>query len=1440
MNADENATSSMPRAQNTEGLGNADAGAATAEDASGLPPNPFVGLRPFSSDEGLLFFGRDEQITELMQQLARGRFLAVVGSSGCGKSSLIRAGLIPKLKAGLLEATRDRWCFAAMKPGRAPLQNLAAALLSACDEGGDHSTDALSRELAEAIRLGGVQEITRYLSGHLNARDTSVLLLVDQFEELFRFGFHADEAAAGEAPGQWKRRRDEAADFVSIMLKLARQTSLPVYVVITMRSDFLSECDEFAELPQAMNSGLYLVPRLTRHQRMQAIQCPINLYGEEISEGLLDRVLNDLGAGPEQAPKGLDEESDELPVMQHALMRTWENWLGEQRSRWGGGLTGGPGEGGEQEAEPIDLRHYDAVGTIKSALSDDADRAFNSLDEDERRVAALMFQALADTDARGRRLRRPTRLSKLARITGADRDTIEKIIKVFRDDNRLFLTPTEDQLDGDPVVDISHESLIRRWVRLSQWVEDEVASRDQYLSLATAAVRLKEDRASLLRDPELQTAINWRNVRQPNVAWARRYHPEFGLAMNYLDASLKEREEEKVRKDNERLAELQRARQLARQRTRTAVIMTALVVALTLLLAVTMFALQRAQASEREAAAYAEGEKAANNQLQQQKDELKLSLQKEKELKDQLQVKSDQLEEQAEVVEQQKQVALAAKKQAEDARNQIAADYVTLKKQSDEIDRVSGEAVKSRDAGIASWKAATAVGESNVDVRKVSCDFESAIKGYKALGQDLPVAYLSESFGQLLLRFSNSNLEIPASGDLCEKAPADAQAKPSPPTPTPTPSKVVPVAAATETLPDSIDKVLGRAGDQPVLLRGLALNAWQKRAFELRGESVARYRRLNLHDNSARILIDLGEGLQSSNGAAWAPAQNSYTKPEEEAARTEVALTQAAILLFCDAYEDSDKTPVGLEQSASLLLRVGSRLNSRARMLPAHAAFVACPNVGTKPDDYFDLAARDYDKIIGAAPNPEVAQEKRKQLSDALFQTAQAYLSLKNWDEATKYFESAVKVYGDSPDPKQREAKATLLHDIGNFYYQLSVEAETAALGSDKVATAAAAKEAAKETEIGKTYFEREVDLFRNPTDSGSRDALASRLVQVGSVFTGTKEQNLANDYFERAVNVHLSVEPKDYAGAVKAVYAIIGTQPFGADNTAYYLRAFRYHLLAGNKDEAAAMFSSSIVSAINIQTLQGGYPPDKESLLEEVSTILHDGHFAPPPETRAEAYIALGSAYLSLKKPSLARRYFMEAQPLVQSSDNSKRGQLMFSLGQAWEMDGQRKLAKDAYNAAHDMYDKTKTDNPSDPFMSVNLQEVEAALGRLSAGDDTGAVPLDLETDLKGKPSHGGEPEGKAEFKATADGERAFTVHIKNVALPAGAILDVLIDGRKIGNFKLHGDKHRGKFILDTEQGHNVPQVSPGARVTVRSPSHEIIVEGTFPTNIYQIPGVR
>jgi tetratricopeptide (TPR) repeat protein/energy-coupling factor transporter ATP-binding protein EcfA2 len=503
---------------------------------SALPANPFVGLRPFESQESVLFFGRDKQTVALLQQLHRTRFLAVVGSSGCGKSSLIRAGLIPKLKAGFLVKRRERWTVLTLKPGDSPLRNLATVVLGA---GAEEPTEESLGAFVKKMRVEGAEAIVDLIAAQLNVAGANLLLLIDQFEEIFRFVLSAapgqrQEATADEAAAQAasrERRSDEAARFVSIIMELSQQRALPVYVVLTMRSDFISDYDIFNGLPEAVNGNLYLVPRLDRQQYEDAVKGPIKLYGRDSTPRLLKRVVNDLGG-----------ETDQLPVMQHALMRTWENWLKR-------------GDGG-----PLDLPQYEAAGTIKNALSWDADTALKELNEGEPEIAERLFQALVETDMHGRRVRRPVRLSVIQQITGATPEVILGVIEHFRRDGRCFLTLSSERVEGDPLIDISHESFIRQWDKLREWVGAENESREIYTRLADAALRHATHGGRLWGedDPDLQQTLDWWKKREPNEAWAVRYHPAFQLAASFLKKSEEKRETDKAEiEERQRLKELE-------------------------------------------------------------------------------------------------------------------------------------------------------------------------------------------------------------------------------------------------------------------------------------------------------------------------------------------------------------------------------------------------------------------------------------------------------------------------------------------------------------------------------------------------------------------------------------------------------------------------------------------------------------------------------------------------------------------------------------------------------------------------------------------------------------------------------------------------------------------------------------------------------------------
>jgi conflict system STAND superfamily ATPase len=500
----------------------------TAVPAAGLDSarirrgNPFPGLRPFEQHEAPLFFGRDEQCDDLLGRLARHRLVAVVGMSGSGKSSLVRAGLLPALDRGYLPAAGSSWHVAIFRPGADPVGNLSRGLLDRrLPEGAPAAHDG--EELGQLLRSSslGLVHATR---GLLDGRPESLLVVADQFEEIFRF---SRIARAGDA-------LEQAASCVDLLVNATRQDEVPVYVVLTMRSDYLGDCAQFTGLPEALNDSQFLVPRMTRAQLRDAIECPIAVGGARINPALVQQLLYDideLGSRTGDSSGVQHKNQDQLPVLQHALMRVWDvSRADRERGDW------------------IDFPHYERppVETLKHALDRHAEEVYRTLPTDRHRdIARLVFQQLTDRDPENREVRRPTPLGELAAValrssgavmTESDAALVNDVIAAFSAEGRAFINVNAQQ-----DVDISHESFIRNWTRLRQWVEQENRSRRVYTKLADVASSWADGSASLYRGPELAEARRWWDQEKPTQIWANRYDSRFDVARKFLEKSVRSR-----------------------------------------------------------------------------------------------------------------------------------------------------------------------------------------------------------------------------------------------------------------------------------------------------------------------------------------------------------------------------------------------------------------------------------------------------------------------------------------------------------------------------------------------------------------------------------------------------------------------------------------------------------------------------------------------------------------------------------------------------------------------------------------------------------------------------------------------------------------------------------------------------------------------------------
>ena len=521
--------------------------------------NPFPGLRPFEFGDNHLFFGRDQQTTELTTRLRKNRFVAVVGTSGSGKSSLVRAGLMPELLSGTMAGAGSSWETTVMRPGGDPLTNLAAAIVEA-DLYDSDEEDIASQVRATLTRSGlGLVEAMRQSE---LPEGTNFLLVVDQFEEIFRFR-RSDDATD-----------EQAAFFVNLLLEASAQADLPLYVIITMRSDFLGECSQFPRLADTVNEGEFLIPRLNRDQRKEAIVGPVKVAGGEIADRLLLRLLNDIGDDP-----------DQLPILQHALMRTWD--LFKER--------GGDGA--------LDLEHYQATGGMGEALSRHADEVYGELpDAEHKRIAEKLFKSLTEKVDANRGIRRPMQLAELHEICGGEESHLREVLDAFRKTGCTFLMPAgEAKIKTKTVIDISHESLMRAWRSLRNWVDEEAQSAKIYRRLADTATLYHEDKAGLYRDPDLQISLSWREESRPNKTWANRYYPGFDSAMAFLDQSQEEANREEREREEARQREVAQAKALAKARARSATIFKFACVGVTILAITAIFAMIDARKSRDEA-----------------------------------------------------------------------------------------------------------------------------------------------------------------------------------------------------------------------------------------------------------------------------------------------------------------------------------------------------------------------------------------------------------------------------------------------------------------------------------------------------------------------------------------------------------------------------------------------------------------------------------------------------------------------------------------------------------------------------------------------------------------------------------------------------------------------------------------------------------------------
>jgi WD40 repeat protein/energy-coupling factor transporter ATP-binding protein EcfA2 len=434
---------------------------------------PYRGLSAFGEDDASIFFGREKMIHEVIELLKKSRFAAVVGPSGSGKSSVVRAGLLPKLKQGAIsiensgevQSSADWVYLPIMVPGSNPLNNLAKLVHN---PEGDHFVEVeheTETEAEEQLSPDQQAEITKYVNdpNHLSEEialhyKKPVVLVVDQFEEVFTL-----------SQNEFYRRA-----FIENILNLTKQPDHRV--ILTMRIDFMDNVKALPELNAIFEANLIRMTPLTAADLREAIEEPAKRIGLKFQEGLIDQLLNDILGEPAA-----------LPLLQFTLLKLWEN---RDRNR-------------------ITFDDYNKLGGGRQALAKSADDFYNNLIPEEqvtaRRILLRLVKPGEGTEVTSQRMRRIDLYVKAEAV-----DRIDRVLNKFLQARLLRLTKGRTPYDDQ--IEVAHEALVRNWPTLVTWLDEERDHIRKRQRLTNAANRWNELNCSedlLLRGVELEEALRY-------------------------------------------------------------------------------------------------------------------------------------------------------------------------------------------------------------------------------------------------------------------------------------------------------------------------------------------------------------------------------------------------------------------------------------------------------------------------------------------------------------------------------------------------------------------------------------------------------------------------------------------------------------------------------------------------------------------------------------------------------------------------------------------------------------------------------------------------------------------------------------------------------------------------------------------------------------------
>tara|TARA_A100001011_G_scaffold344797_1_gene380045 strand:+ start:1189 stop:4302 length:3114 start_codon:yes stop_codon:yes gene_type:complete len=477
-----------------------------------------VGLRPYRKEEADIFYGREKEVEGLLQILQKDKLVTVIGAPGTGKSSLINAGLIPRLEEGFLAQAGKQWSVCKFRPGISPIENMAYSLTSTggLTLDGKSNTEDFSDYHQTLKDLGSLGLVQIYTKSEVNNKK-NLLIVIDQLEDLFKFNRYFDHE---------KSEQDDL--LINILARTTKIKETAIYFAIVIQSDYVSYLSQYAKLQEIISKSQYAVPNFSKAGIKEIIENNFLDKGISFSNKAFKSIVDIVLADPTF-----------LPNMQFLFqqIRITKN------------------VNSNQKVEPVDI---ESLGGVENCLKFAFEGSYQELSEVQKnhfeKICKALYTFDIDQDSRY------AQIMSISKVTALSVKEISDVIFIFKSKvNQSFeiipraITGVEKNnkktLDLDDIINNKY-LLQRNWEREITWQDEEEESFKSFKTFSEITENFNSGKASLLFTPELELAKEWVENKFHNSNWAKKYRFNFKNTVDFIYKSIRFHEENREREEN--------------------------------------------------------------------------------------------------------------------------------------------------------------------------------------------------------------------------------------------------------------------------------------------------------------------------------------------------------------------------------------------------------------------------------------------------------------------------------------------------------------------------------------------------------------------------------------------------------------------------------------------------------------------------------------------------------------------------------------------------------------------------------------------------------------------------------------------------------------------------------------------------------------------------